>query len=138
MDKERMRPGSRATVLAAYNSRSRVTRGDDGIIRLFWGMMSVGMDEAEFLGLAGLLVEAVGYGARCGELAHGSCGRVVRCSMGQIKLSHGSLTLWFSPEEFEEFCRLVVGARQRLADCAPLPRLGLPWVLREERFFGPN
>jgi hypothetical protein len=133
-----MRPGPRVTVLAAYNSRSRVTRGDDGVIRLFWGMMSVGMNEGEFLDLAGLVVEAAGCEVRCGELARGSCGRVVRCSMGQIKLSHGSLILWFSPEEFEEFCRLVVGARQRLADCAPAPRLGLPWAPREEGFFGHN
>ena len=125
----------RATVLAAYNSRSRVTRGDDGVIRLFWGMMSLAMDEAEFLGFAGMVAEAAGRGMRCGELARGSYGRVVRCSMGQIKLSHGSLTLWFPPEEF---CRLVVEARRRLADCVPAPRLGVPWTPREEEFFGPN
>lgn len=47
--------------------------------------------------------------------------------MGQIMLSHGSLTLWFSPEEFEEFCRLGTAARQQLADVAPLPPLGVPW-----------
>ncbi len=133
-----MHPGPRATVLAAYNSRSRVTRRDDGVIRLFWGMMSVAMNGAEFLDFAGLVVEAAGCGVRCGELARGSHGRVVRCSMGQIKLSHDNLTLWFSPEEFEEFCRLVVGARRRLADSAPAPRLGSPWTPREEGFFGLN
>jgi hypothetical protein len=63
---------------------------------------------------------------------------VVRSSMGQISLSHGNLTLWFSPEEFEEFHRLVVGARRRLADSAPAPRMGLPWAPREEGFFGRN
>ena len=136
MNREQMTP--RATVLAAYNSRSRVTRGDDGAIRLFWGMMSLAMDGAEFLGFAGMVAEAAGCAVRCGELARGSCGRVALCSMGQIKLSHGSLTLWFSPEEFEAFCRLVVGARRRLADCAPAPSLGLPWAPREEGFFGPN
>ena len=50
-------------------------------------------------------------------------------SDGQIMLSHGSLILWFSPEEFEEFCRLGATARQQLADAAPLPPLGLPWKL---------
>lgn len=55
------------------------------------------------------------------------CGRAVRCPMGQIMLSYGSLTVWFSPEEFEEFCRLGLKARQQLADAAPLPPLGLPW-----------
>jgi hypothetical protein len=138
VDRERMHPGPRATVLAAYNSRSRVTRGDDGVIRLFWGMMSVAMNGTEFLDFAGLVAEAAGREMRCGELARGSYGRVVRCSMGQIKLSHDNLTLWFSPGEFEEFCRLVAGARRRLADCAPAPRLGMPWGPREEGFFGRN
>jgi hypothetical protein len=133
-----MHPGPRATVLAAYNSRSRVTRGDDGVIRLCWGMMSVAMDGAEFLDFAGLVAEATGREMRCGELSRSSYGRVVRCSMGQIKLSHGNLTLWFSPGEFEEFCRLVAGARRRLADCAPAPRLGMPWGPRGEGFFGLN
>jgi hypothetical protein len=133
-----MHPGLRATVLAAYNSRSRVTRRDDGVIRLFWGMMSVEMNGAEFLDFVSLVVEAAGRGVRCGELARGSGGRVVRSSMGQISLSHGNLTLWFSPEEFEEFRRLVVGARRRLADSAPAPRMGLPWAPREEGFFGRN
>jgi hypothetical protein len=48
--------------------------------------------------------------------------------MGQIMLSHDSLTLWFSPEEFEEFYRLVATARQQLADTAPLPPLGVRWT----------
>jgi hypothetical protein len=125
-------------VLAAYNSRSRVTRGDDGIIWLCWEMMSVAMDGAEFLDFAALVAEAAGRETTCGELVRGSRGRVVRCSMGQIKLSHGNLALWFSPGEFEEFCRLVAGARRGLADCAPAPSLGRPWVVREEGFFGLN
>jgi hypothetical protein len=128
----------RSTVLAAYNSRSRVTRGDDGVIRLCWEMMSLAMDGAEFLDFARLVAEAAGRETRCGELARGSRGRVVRCSMGQIKLSHGNLTLWFSPGEFEEFCRLVAGARRGLADCAPAPRLGKPWIPSGEELFGPN
>jgi hypothetical protein len=133
-----MHPGLRATVLAAYNSRSRVTRGDDGAIRLFWGMMSVEMNGAAFLDFVGLVVEAAERGVRCGELARGSRGRVIRCSMGQIMVSHGGLALWFSPEEFEEFHRLVVGARRRLADSAPAPRMGLPWAPREEGYFARN
>ena len=125
-------------MLAAYNSRSRVTREDDGVIRLCWRMMSVAMDGAEFLDFAGLVAEAAGRETRYGELARGSYGRVLRCSMGQIKLSHGNPILWFSPEEFEEFCRLIAGARRRLADCAPAPRLGRPWGPREEGYFGLN
>ena len=125
-------------MLAAYTSRSRVTREDDGVIRLCWGMMSVAMDGAEFLDFAGLVAEAAGRETKYGELARGSYGRVLRCSMGQIKLSHGNLILWFSPEEFEEFCRIIAGARRRLADCAPAPRLGRPWEPREEGYFGLN
>ncbi len=54
--------------------------------------------------------------------------------MGQIMLSHDNLTLWFSPEEFEEFYRLIATARQQLADAAPLPSLGTPWMPpRQER-----
>jgi len=101
-------------------------------------MMSVAMDGAEFLDFAGLVAEAAGRETRYGELARGSYGWVLRCSMGQIKLSHGNLILWFSPEEFEEFCRLIAGARRRLADCAPAPRLGRPWGPREEGYFGLN
>lgn len=86
------------------------------------------MTQSEFLGLAGLVTDAAGCAARCGELAMRSCGRAVRCPMGQIMLSHGSLTLWFSPEEFEEFYRLAAKARQHLADAAPLPLLGVPWT----------
>lgn len=133
-----MHSGLRVTVLAAYNSRSRVTRERDGTVRIFWETLSVGMTQAEFLGFAGLLAEAAECTARCRELARGSWGRVARCSMGQVMLSHGSLTLWFTPEEFEEFHRLVAGARQRLADSAPMPRLGLPWAPLGEGFFGPN
>lgn len=116
-----------ATVLASYNSRSRVVRDREGGIHLFWGSLSIRMTQSEFLGLVGLVTDAAGCPARCGELAMRSCGRAVRCPMGQIMLSHGSLTLWFSPEEFEEFRRLGVTARQQLADAAPLPSLGIPW-----------
>src|SRR3954451_6559929 len=132
-----MNPGLRATVLAAYNSRSRITRERDGAIHLFWGMLSFRMTQAEFLGFVGLVVEAVGRVAKCGEVARGSCGRVARCPMGQIMLSYGSFTLWFSPEEFEEFHRLVARARQQLADSAPVPKLGLPWAPSQGRF-SPN
>lgn len=122
-----MGPGFRVTVLAAYNSRSGVRRDARGVIQIFWGMLSLRMTQAEFLGLVDLVSEAVGCAMRCGELARSSEGRVVCCSMGQIMLSHGELSLWFSPEEFEEFSGLVARARQRLADAEPLPRLGLPW-----------
>jgi hypothetical protein len=57
--------------------------------------------------------------------------------MGQFTLHHGDLTLWFSPEEFEELANLAIRARQKLADSAPAPRLGIPWAPREE-LFGPN
>jgi hypothetical protein len=123
-----MSSGLRATVLAAYNSRSRIIRQRDGAIQLFWEVLSIKMTQAEFLGFVDLVTEAAGRMARCGELARGSCGRADRCPMGQIMLSHGSFTLWFSPEEFEEFHRLLTGARRKLADSAPAPPLGLPWV----------
>ena len=76
------------------------------------------MTQGEFVSFVRLVTEAVVCPARCGELASGSCGRVARCSMGQIMLSYDRLTLWFSPEEFEEFCRLIIEARQRLAEAA--------------------
>ena len=116
-----------ATVLASYNSRSRIVRDREGSIHLFWKSLGITMTQDEFLELVGLMKDAAGCAARCGELAMRTCGRAVRCPMGQIMLSHGSFTLWFSPEEFEEFCRLGTIARQRLADVAPLPPLGLPW-----------
>lgn len=115
------------TILASYNSRSRIVRDEAGDIHLFWGSLAIKMTQGEFLGLVGLLTAAAGGAARCGELAMRPCGRAVKCPMGQIMLSHGSLTLWFSPEEFEEFRRLGTAARQRLADVAPLPPLGVPW-----------
>jgi hypothetical protein len=115
-------------MLAAYNSRSCVTRGKDGTIHLSWGTLGVAMSQGEFIGLVRLITEAAECSLRCGQLARGSCGRVVKCSMGQISLSHGNLTLWFSPEEFQEFCHLIVKARQQLTDAKPLPTLGLPWV----------
>lgn len=91
------------------------------------------MSQGEFVDFAGLVTEAVGCAARCGELALGCSGRVFRCSMGQILLSHGNLTLWFSPDEFERLHGLVSRARQRIADAEPLPRLGIPWAPRQDR-----
>ena len=128
--------GSRlpTTVLASYNSRSRIVRDREGAVHLFWGALSIRMTQSEFLGFAGLVTDAAGCAGRCGELATGSCGRAIRCSMGQIMLSYDNLTLWFSPEEFEEFYRLIATARQQLADVAPLPPLGAPWMPpRQER-----
>lgn len=119
--------------LAAHNLRRRLTREVDGGIALCWGAVSVKVSQEEFLDLAALLADAVASPARYGELARGRRGRVARCSMGQISLSHGSLTLWFSPEEFEELHRLMHTARQRIADDEPLPRLGVPWTPRPDR-----
>ncbi len=123
-----MDSGLRATVLAAHSSRSRVTRDTDGTIHLCWQTLGVRMTQGEFVDLIGLVSSAAEGRVRCGELARCPYGRVARCSMGQISLSHGSVTLWFSPEEFDEFCRLVLEARRRLADAEPLPSLGLPWT----------
>lgn len=117
-----------ATVLASYNSRSRIVRDREGVIHLFWGALSIKMAQSEFLSFAGLVADAAECALRCGELANRSCGRAVRCAMGQIMLSHDNLTLWFSPEEFEEFRWLSATARQQLADAAPLPSLGVPWT----------
>jgi hypothetical protein len=122
-----------ATVLASYNSRSRIVRDREGSIHLFWGALSIRMTQREFLGFVSLVADAAGCAGRCGELAMSSCGRAVRCSMGQIMVSHGNLTLWFSPEEFEEFYRLTTRARQQLADAAPLPSVGVPWTPHRER-----
>lgn len=126
-----MESGFRATVLAAYNSRSGIRRDAEGMVHLSWGTLSLRMTQAEFLELVGLVVEAGGCAARCGELTRSSGGKIVCCPMGQVMLSRGDLSIWFSPEEFEEFSGLVVRARQRLADAEPLPRLGLPWTPRE-------
>ena len=133
-------PGSefKAAVLAAYSVRRRVVRGADGMVSLLWGSVGLRMSLAEFIDLAGVLSEAGRSPARHGELARGVHARVVRCSMGQVTLHHGELTLWFSPEEFEELSEMTLRARQRLADCVPAPRLGLSWAPREEGYFGPN
>ena len=128
----------KAAVLAAYSVRRRVVRSADGTVSVLWGSLGLKMSYAEFLDLAGVLEEAVRSLARYGEMARGVHARVVRCSMGQVTLHHGDLTLWFSPEEFEELANLTVRARRKLADSAPAPRLGLPWAPREEGFFGPN
>lgn len=120
-----MRSG--ATVLADRGSRRRVVRGADGGIEVHWSVMNVGMSGIEFVGFAGMLMDAAECAARCGELARCFRGRVSRCAMGEVSLSFGRLTLWFSPEEFEEFGRLVSEARQKLSDLAPPPRLGVPW-----------
>ena len=133
-------PGSefKAAVLAAYSVRRRVVRGADGMVSVLWGSVGLRMSLAAFLDLATVLSEATQNPARHGELARGVHARVVRCSMGQVTLHHGELTLWFSPEGFEELAEMTLMARRRLADCAPAPRLGFSWVPRDERFFGPN
>ena len=128
----------RAAVLAAYSVRRRVVRGADGMVSVLWGSVGLRMSLAEFLDLAWVLAEAVRNPARHGEMARGVHARVVRCSMGQVTLHHGELTLWFSPEEFEELADMTIRARRRLADFAPAPRLGLSWVPREKGYFGPN
>jgi hypothetical protein len=127
----------KATVLAAYSVRRRVVRGADGTVSVLWGSLGLRISHAEFLDLAGVLAGAMQNPARYGEMARGVHARVVRCSMGQVTLHHGDLTLWTSPEEFEELANLVLRARQRLADSAPVPRLGLPWRPRGG-FFGLN
>lgn len=127
-----------ATVLASYNSRSRILRDGEGNIHLFWGALSIRMTESEFLSFSSLVTDAAGCATRCGELAMRPCGRAFRCSMGQIMLSHDSLTLWFSPEEFEEFYRLVAAARQQLADIAPLPPLGIRWTPSHQGYVSLN
>ncbi len=128
----------RATVLAAHDSRTRIVRDGEGTIHLSWGTFSIRMTQSEFLSFANLVKGAVGCTARCGEMAWGTCGRVTRCPMGQISLSHGSVTLWFSPEEFEEFYRLAVRALQRLEDTEPMPTLGLPWTPPHQEYFDLN
>ena len=99
--------------------------------------MVLRVSHAEFLDLAGVFSDAMQSAARYGELARGIRARVVRCSMGQITLHYGDLTLWFSPEEFEDLARLVIHARRKLADAPPPPPLGLPWK-PEGTLFGPN
>jgi len=130
-------PEFKAAVLAGYSVRRRVVRGADGVVSLLWGSVGLKISHAEFLDLAGVLAQAVRSPARYGELAQGAHARVVRCSMGQVTLHHGDLTLWFSPEEFEDLANLAIRARQKLADSAPAPRLGIPWEPREG-CFGPN
>jgi hypothetical protein len=132
-------PGSktRAAVLAAYSVRRRVLRGADGVVSVLWGSLGIRMSQAEFLDLAGVLAGAMASSVRYGEMARSLNARVVRCSMGQVTLHHGNLTVWFPPEEFEEFANLTVRARQKLADAAPPPLLGLPWK-PEGDVFSPN
>ena len=124
----------KTTVLAAYSVRRRVVRRTDGTVSVLWGSLGLGISYAEFLDLAGALAKAMQNPARYGEMARGIHARVVRCSMGQVTLHHRDLTLWFSPEEFEELANLVLRARRKLADCAPVPRLGLPWRPRRGFF----
>jgi hypothetical protein len=131
-------PKVRAVVLAAYSVRRRVVRGADGTVSVLWGSLGLRMSYAEFLDLAEVLAEAMQSPARYGEMARGVHARVVRCSMGQVTLHHGELTLWSSPEEFEELANLILRARRQLGDSVPAPRLGLPWAPRGEGFFGPN
>ncbi|TCJ20464.1 hypothetical protein E0L93_01170 [Rubrobacter taiwanensis] len=119
-------PGLRAVVLASYSSRNRVLRDAGGRIHVSWGPVTVKMSQGEFVELAGVLSEAVGCPVRRGELARGSGGQVVKCAMGQVMVVHDDFTLWFGPEEFEAFCRLVCRALGQLEDIQPLPALGLP------------
>lgn len=123
-----------AAVLASYSVRRRVVRGADGVVSILWGALGLRVSHGEFLDLAGVLAEAARSLAQYGELARGGRARVVRCSMGQVTLHHGNLTLWFSPEEFEGFSKLMVRAREKLADSAPPPLLGLAWRPEEEMF----
>jgi hypothetical protein len=58
--------------------------------------------------------------------------------MGQIMLSYEGITLWLSPKEFEEFCRLIIEARERLADTKPPPTLGTPWTQPQGKAFSLN
>lgn len=124
-------------MLAAYSVRRRVVRGADGMVSILWGSLGRRVTHAAFLDLAGVLDEALRAPVRYGELARGVRARVVRCSMGQVTLHDGDLTLWFSPEEFEDLATLIVRARQKLADSAPPPPLGLTWK-PEGPFFGVN
>lgn len=126
-----------AAVLASYSVRHRVVRCADGVVSVLWGALGLRVLHAEFLDLAGALAEAARSPVRYGELAQAGRTRVVRCSMGQVTLHYGVLTLWFSPEEFEDFSNLVVRARQKLADSAPPPLLGLAWK-PEGEMFGTN
>jgi hypothetical protein len=127
----------KAAVLAAYSVRRRVVRGADGKVSVLWGSVGLRMSLDEFLDLAGVLAGATRSPARYGEMARGVHARVVRCSMGQVTLHHGDLSLWFSPEEFEELADLTIRARRTLADSAPPPLLGQPWSPEGETF-GPN
>lgn len=129
---EKSNLGIQAAVLASYSVRRRVVRGADGVVSLLWGSMGLRVSHAEFLDLAGVFSDAMQSAARYGELARGARARVVRCSMGQMTLHYGDLTLWFSPEEFEDLARLVIHARQKLADAPPPPPLGLPWKPQDE------
>ncbi len=88
--------------------------------------------------LAATMNDARRCPVRCGELARGCHGRAVRCPMGQVMLSYDNLALWFSPEEFEQFCRLFDMARKQLADAEPLPVLGKPFAPPRESTPSPN
>jgi hypothetical protein len=116
-----MEPVPRTSVLATHSVRRRVVRDEAGDVHLFGGSFSLGMNLGEFVELAGMLAEATDRRMRCGEDVRGCCGWVTRCAMGQILVSHGNLTLWFSPEEFEDLYRLTASARRRLADTEPPP-----------------
>lgn len=128
----------REIVLATQSSRSRVLRDRDGTIHLLWGSLGLRMTQGEFMELAATMNEAHRCPVRCGELARGCHGQAVRCAMGQVKLSHDRVTLWFSPEEFERCCTLVDTAREQLADSEPLPALGKPFEPQLRAFASPN
>ncbi|MEW6635238.1 MAG: hypothetical protein AB1425_00330 [Actinomycetota bacterium] len=120
-------PGIEAMVLCAYSVRHRAVRGADGRVSLLWGSLGIRLPLGDFVDLARMMEAAGKSAARYGELARGARARVVRCSMGQVALHQGDLTLWFTPEEFEDFRRLILEARSRLADSAPMPRFGVRW-----------
>ena len=128
----------REIVLASYSSRSRVTRDGEGTIHLLWKSLGLRMNQGEFMELAATMSEAHRCPVRCGELARGCHGQAFRCPMGQVMLSHDRLTLWFSPEEFEQCCTLVDMARKQLADAESLPALGKPFTPPRQSFLSPN
>ncbi len=128
----------REIVLASYSSRSRVTRDGEGTIHLLWKSLGLRMNQGEFMELAATMSEAHRCPVRCGELARGCHGQAFRCPMGQVMLSHDRITLWFSPEEFEQCCTLVDTARKQLADAESLPALGKPFTPPRQSFLSPN
>src|SRR5215213_2906258 len=86
--------GFKAAVLAGYSVRRRVVRGADGMVSVLWGSLGLRMSHAEFVDFAGVLAEAVQNPGRYGGRGRGGRARVVRCSVGQVTLQDGGLTVW--------------------------------------------